>query len=105
MNSLFITQQQLNDYGIYVDKDENEVLIEHLNETLEERVGAEIIDELNDKQLAKYLQLQQGGSNEDIASWLEQNVPDLKGLVQDEIDILLGELAENVDFINQKAQK
>lgn len=103
MEQSLITRQLLEDCEIELAELDETSLLVHLNETLEERVGAEITEELNDDQLVEYLKLQETGSEEEVQTWLQQNVPELRDIVQDEIDILLGELAENAKSINQVA--
>lgn len=101
MDRAIITRELLDDYGIEIGEHDEASLLAHLNETLEERVGAEITGELEDDQLVEYLKLQETASEEAVQNWLQQNVPELQQIVQDEIDILLGELAENSEAINQ----
>jgi hypothetical protein len=100
MNQQFITESTLDALGIDLSGQDKDALLTHLNETLQERVGAEITESLDDAQLQTLLDLQDKATDEDLGTWLEQNVPDLKQIVQDEIDIILGELAENSDGIN-----
>lgn len=100
MNNQFITKELLEEYDIDTDGQDVDALLTHLNETLEERVGAEITDSLDEDMLAELLELQENGKDEEAGDWLEKNVPELKEIVQDEIDILLGELAENADSLN-----
>lgn len=103
MNHKFITQELIDALGIDLSGQDTEALLTHLNETLQERVGTEITEELDDKQLQTLLDMQATATEDEIGEWLEQAVPDLQEIVQDEIDILLGELAENSDGINANA--
>lgn len=103
MNEQFITESTLDTLGIDLGGQDKEALLAHLNDTLQERVGTEITESLDDEQLATLLDLQENATDEALGAWLEQNVPDFQQMVQDEIDILLGELAENSDGINQAA--
>lgn len=99
----FITAATLKQVGISLQADEEAALLEHLNTTLQERVGLEITDSLTDEQLATLADLQEGGDPQTIQQWLVDNVPELNDIVKDEIDILLGEIAENTDGINGAA--
>lgn len=103
MNQQFITESTLDALGIDLTGQDKEALLVHLNETLQERVGAEITESLDDNQLQTLLDLQENSTEDELGTWLEQNVPDFKLLVQDEIDIILGELAESSDSINEAA--
>ena len=98
-----ITKDTLESVGIAVKPEDEAALLEHLNTTLQERVGLEIIDSLNDEQLAALADIQENGDPQTVQQWLIDNVPELDEIKKDEIDILLGELAENTDGINAAA--
>lgn len=95
----FIAPEILEELNINLSPQERESLLEHLSTTLEERVGQEVTDSLDDEQLYELARLQESASEEELAAWLQANVPDLQQIVQDEVDILLGELDENKDQI------
>lgn len=97
----YITEDALKQLGISLEGRDINSLLQHLNETLEERVGAEITDALDDTQLKTLLDLQEKATDEEVGQWMQANVPEFEQIVQDEIDIVLGELAENVDGINK----
>lgn len=103
MNQQFITKEILEEFGINLDGKDVDALLAHLNDTLAERIGAEITDSLDDDKLTELLDLQKSASEETVAKWLEENVPELEEIVEDEKDILLGELAENADEVSDKA--
>ena len=101
MQQNYITEETLKKLSIDLKGQDVASLLEHLNDTLEERVGAEITDALDDTQLQALLDLQEKATDEVIGEWLRNNVPEFEQIIQDEIDILLGELAENSDGINK----
>jgi hypothetical protein len=101
MDAQFITRDLLDEVGIELGDQDIDGLLLHLNSTLEERVGAEVTESLDDEELKAFLDLQENASDEELSAWLELNVPELQEIVQDEIDILLGELAESTDAINE----
>lgn len=96
-----ITSQNLIDLGISEDK--HEALLAHLNEQLEERIGIAITDLLDDEQVTTLLDLQENASDAEVDAWLSQHIPNMEEVVQDEVAILLGELAENSDAVGQAA--
>lgn len=104
MNQKFITEEIINELGINLNGQDIDSLLTHLNDTLAERVGTEITETLDDEQLKVLLELEENADEEKVGEWLEQNVPDLKQITQDEIDILLGELADGSDAINKSAK-
>lgn len=103
MNQQFITLEVLGEFGINLDGKDVNALLAHLNDTLAERIGAEITDSLDDDKLTELLDLQKSASEETVSKWLEENVPELEEIVEDEKDILLGELAENADELSGNA--
>lgn len=98
-----ITRDLLEQAGINLENQDIDALLDHLNQELEERVGAEITASLSDEQLKEMLDIQEHASDEQLAEWLTTNVPELEQITQDEVDIILGELAENADGINDAA--
>lgn len=100
-NQPLITRELLDQFGISLEGRDEASFLQHLNDTLEERIGAEITESLDDEQLKTLLEMQEKGSDEEVGAWIEQNVPELQQITQDEIDILLGEVAENSDEINE----
>jgi hypothetical protein len=91
-----LTKAILEDIGVELSQSDYESLSEHFDTTLQERIFNEIVEELTDEQAQDLAKLK-SGPDEQIASWLTTNVPapTLKEIVDDEVSILLGELAEN----------
>lgn len=98
-----ITKQSLLALGITLDDATADSLLAHLNQTVEERVGVEITEELDDDQLKELIDLQETANDEQIGAWIAIHVPDYRQIVQDNIDIVIGELAEGTDHINTAA--
>lgn len=93
----YITPEILHQLGIHKSEAEEKALIEHFEQTLNERVGATITDLLDDEQVEQLMDLTDKGDAEATTMWLQKNVPEYDELVKDEYDILMGELAENAD--------
>lgn len=91
-----ITEEVIAAMGIQLSEEAMKTLITHANDTLSERVGADIVASLDDEKLEAYVALQTKG-DEEISAWLASNVPELKEIVENERDIVLGEIAENAD--------
>jgi hypothetical protein len=100
MQQQYITEDSLKNLGITLQGQDLTSLLAHLNNTLEERVGSEITEALDDSQLQVLIDLQEKATDEEVGEWLQKNVPDFEQIIQDEIDVLVGELAENGDGIN-----
>jgi hypothetical protein len=92
-----ITPEILHSIGIHKSEAEEKALIEHFQETLNERVGVTITDLLNDEQIEKLLDLTEKGDEAATTDWLQKTLPEFDELVQAEFDILMGEMAENAD--------
>lgn len=95
-----INETFLQSIGVTLSAEETELLSEHFETTLHERILAEIAEEI-DQQQAETLIAMADRNDPSISEWLVANVPELAGIVQDEIDILLGELVEGKDSLGQ----
>lgn len=93
-----LSKQLIQDLGIELSEQDYASLSEHFETTLQERVINEITMELSPEQ-AQELATMQSASDEDLLAWLQANVTELAEIVSDEVDILLGELAENSEAI------
>jgi len=98
-----ITRELLEQAGINLENKDIDALLAHLNQELEERVGAEITASLSDEQLKEMLDIQEHATEDQLVDWMTENVPELDQITQDEVDIILGELAENADGLNDAA--
>jgi hypothetical protein len=98
-----ITRDLLEQAGVDLTNKDVDALLDHLNQELEERVGSEITASLSDEQLKEMLDIQEHATEDQLVEWMTTNVPELDQITQDEIDIILGELAENADGINEAA--
>jgi hypothetical protein len=97
MNQDFITQQTLEDRGFDLTGEDVDALLDDLNETLEERVSAQITESLNEAQVEDLVAMQDSASEKELGAWLEEHVTGLQAIIQDQIEILLTEIAEEED--------
>lgn len=95
-----ITPELLATTGIAIPEEQVSPLLDHLNELLDERVGTAIVESLSDEQIDELASLQETASEDDIQTWMESHVQDMPAIVQDEIDILLGETAEHAEALS-----
>jgi hypothetical protein len=95
MHPQYITQSTLETLGIDLTGEDVDALLDDLNETLQERVGTEITQALSEDQLKELVDLQESATETEIGVWLQKNVPDMQQLIQNEIDILIGEIVED----------
>jgi nucleotidyltransferase/DNA polymerase involved in DNA repair len=94
-----ITRESLALIGIQLADADADALIEQFNSTLQERIGAEVTNALDDTQLKELVDVQESGNMQAVQDWLVANVSDLQKIAQDEYDILMGEIAANADNI------
>lgn len=91
-----ITKALLDEIGVSLPDHEIELLSEHFETTLNERVINEITEELEVEQLQQLIDTHFDSESE-RAAWLQANVPALKEIIEDETAILIGELVEHSD--------
>jgi hypothetical protein len=97
-----INEQFLTSLGVKLSSEETALLSEHFETTLQRRIFDEIIEELDQPQ-AEMLSEMADRNDPTITEWLNSNVPELSAIVQDEVDILLGELVANKDSLGHKS--
>lgn len=97
MNEL-LSRAFLESIGVNIDDEKFAALSQHYEDTLNERVINEIVEELDENQLGE-LTTYRDGDTESLQQWLVVNVPKLDEIIEDEIAILLGEIAESSEKI------
>lgn len=95
-----LTKTVLKNLGINLSEDDFASLSQHFESALDERVINEIVLELDPEQAQELAGMQQS-NDETILAWLQTNVPDFADIVSDEVDILLGELADSSAALNE----
>lgn len=91
-----LNKKFLQSIGVSIEDHVFEALSEHYEETLTERVISEIVDELDEAQLKQLHELK-AADPETLNQWLASTVPELDEIVEDEIAILLGEIAGSAE--------
>ena len=92
-----ITKQLLADIGISLDDSAYAQFTKQYEAELDSRIVNEIVDELDTEQLRELTRFKDSGDDAGLQRWLVENVPDLDKIVEEEMAILLGEIAENSD--------
>lgn len=93
-----LNRQFLADIGVRLDEQTYQALAGHYEQTLNNRVLEEITLELDEQQL-KQLEALKDATSGELTDWLAANVPQLGEIIEDEIAILMGEIAEKSDQI------
>lgn len=91
LNKDFLTR-----IGVEIDDITYDLLSDHYEHTLNERVMAEVVNYLDETQLVE-LDTIKNADDETVRNWLAVNVSELDEIIEDEVAILLGELAEHAD--------
>ena len=91
-----ITKQFLSDIGVTLNEADYQSLEAHFETTLHDRVIEEVVAELTPEQAEELVRLR-SGDDDTLYTWLQQEVPQMADIVTDEVDILLGEIAEQAD--------
>lgn len=94
-----LNRQFLEDLGIRLSDKDYTALAQHFDETLHERVIEEVVLELDPKKAEELASLKDA-DEATVQQWLLENVSDLEEIVSDEVDILLGEIAESSEKLN-----
>ena len=95
-----ITIDDLKSIGIDLHQEQMLALIRHAEDSINERIGEEIISLLDDDQVQELIAMQQAGaSDEQVEEWIARRVPSHQEIVEDNISIVLGDLAESADAI------
>ena len=92
---MILTRDFLKSIGVDVDVSDEvyQKLADSFEETLYQRVVDEIILELDSEKAAELSELAEA-DDALVQQWLSQNVEDLEEIVTDELEILLGDIAE-----------
>ena len=93
-----ITRQLLADIGISLDDAAYVQFTEQYEAELDNRIVNEIVDELDTEQLRELSRFKDSDDDAGLQRWLIENVPDLDKIVEEEMAILLGEIAENSEL-------
>lgn len=93
-----LTPALLTELGINLSEQDYKLLSDHFETTLNERVINEIVLDLTPEQAQGLADLE-NASDEEILAWLKSNVSDIAEIVADEVDILLGEVADSSESI------
>lgn len=95
-----VTKAQLNSIGINLLEDQMQALIQHVEDTINSQIGEEIVESLDDEQLKELVQMQDNDvPAEEIDAWIRERIPEYDEIIEDNVAIVLGELADNSDAI------
>ncbi|HEY0964876.1 MAG TPA: hypothetical protein VGE13_00150 [Candidatus Saccharimonadales bacterium] len=91
-----LSKQFLDSIGVELDDQTYQELSNHYEDTLNSRIIDEITDDLDESQLQELASLRDA-SDQLMQTWLVANVAQLDKIVEGEVSILMGDLAEDAD--------
>ena len=98
IQATIVTKAQLNSIGISLPEDQ----MQHVEETINERISEEVVESLSDDQLKELVKLQTSNAPaEEIDTWIREHIPEYDEIIEDNVAIVLGELVENSDAIQK----
>lgn len=102
IQATIVTKAQLNSIGISLPDDQMQALIQHVEETINERISEEVVESLSDDQLKELVELQTSNAPaEEIDACIREHIPEYDEIIEDNVAIVLGELVENSDAIQK----
>lgn len=90
----YITKDDLIDLDIKEEK--IDAIVAELNDKVEQLIGDEIIESLTEADVQTLVDLQETASDEELSKWIIEHVPDYQAIIQNNIDIVIGEFAETL---------
>lgn len=93
-----LSRQFLKSIGVELDEETYLALSKHYEDTLDDRLVQAIIEELDENQLEELSRLR-GTSGQLLQEWLAVNVPKFDEIIEGEVAILMGDIAESADSI------
>ncbi|MDB5183676.1 MAG: hypothetical protein JWO07_357 [Candidatus Saccharibacteria bacterium] len=98
MNDGYITKDELVDIGVQLDDAAFKKLLDELNEEVASLIGEEIIESLTPDDVAKLADMQDTASEDELATWVVDRVPDYPEIIENNKAIVLGEYIESSDL-------
>lgn len=94
----YITADDLRNLGVSLDDEAMSKLLDELNEKVDNMVGHEIITSLTPEDVEILAEMQDKVSEEEIAEWIVEHVPDYEEIIEDNRNIVLGDYVDENDL-------
>lgn len=92
----YITEQEIRELNSDLDDAALQQLVDELNDKIDELVGEEIVDSLTPDDVDTLATLQDTATEQELADWVAEHVPDYPEILQNNKDIVLGEYADSL---------
>ena len=93
----YITKDDILDLGINLDDKTLTQLLDELNEKVATLVGEEIISSLTPNDAEKLADMMDDANDDEISNWIISKVPDYPEIIDNNIDIVIGDFVESRD--------
>lgn len=85
--------------------EEKNLMLRHIYETLEMRVGMKLAERMSNEQLDEFETFIDSNDDSGALKWLETNFPDYKQVVADQLDVLKNEIKAQASSIVAASQQ
>lgn len=92
----YITKQEIRELSSNLDDAALQQLVDELNDKIDELVGEEIVDSLTPDDVDTLATLQDTATEQELADWVAEHVPDYPEILQNNKDIVLGDYADSL---------
>jgi hypothetical protein len=93
----YITSEELLELGVELTGDKLQKVVDELNDKIDELVGEEIVDSLTPDDVDTLAEMQDSATEQDLANWVIEHVPDYPEIIENNKDIVLGDFVETID--------
>ena len=91
-------KELLESLGVNLSTRQLELFSDHLFETLKKRISESLSRLLDEDELSEFMAIH---DEEASVVWIKQHIPNYQAIVQDEFDILMGEIAQNASALSE----
>lgn len=95
----YITPDDLRNLGVSLEDEVMDKMLVELNEKVDNLVGNEIITSLTPEDVDILADMQDTVSEEEIAEWIIEHVPDYEEIIEDNRNIVLGDFVDSNDLV------
>jgi len=92
-----ITVDELRDLNPTLSDNGLQQLADELNEKIDKLVGEEVVESLTPDDVDTLADMQDTASEQELADWVAEHVPDYPEIMQNNKDIVLGDYADSIN--------
>ena len=92
----YITEQEIRELNSDLDDNALTQLVDELNDKIDELVGEEIVDSLTPDDVDTLATMQDSATEQELADWVAEHVPDYPEILENNKAIVLGDYADSL---------